>query len=296
VNQLHWHVLGAGAMGCLFAEALVRANQKVTMLLRSPSVKKLITVTIETSEATRQAEIAAETADNEGIIDHLLVTTKAHDVCDAVISLRHRLDSSSQVLLLSNGMGYGEELRYSLPAVKPFFGTTTEGAYLIAPGHIRHAGRGSTRIGREGQSQAPSWFGPWCESFPYSDWVADIELVLWQKLAVNSVINPLTALHRCRNGKLNSDPELSSQTAALCSEVKGIACAAGMAPAVDDLQQQLKRVIDSTADNRSSMLQDVLAGRRTEIDYINGYLVKIADAHQLEAPLNRHVLSALKAE
>jgi 2-dehydropantoate 2-reductase len=120
-------------------------------------------------------------------------------------------------------------------------------------------------------------------------------LTLWQKLAVNCVINPLTALHRCPNGELNNDPERSSQVAALCREVREIACAAGMAAAVADLHQIVTQVISSTATNRSSMLQDVLAGRPTEIDYINGYLVKIADAQHLEASMNRRLLSALRS-
>lgn len=294
MKPLHWHVLGAGAMGCLFADALAQAGNRVTLVLRPGSPRGDRAITVQHASGSRCVTLATTEACDEGPIRHLLVTTKAYDVCAAVASIQHRLDESSQVLLLVNGMGYARELAAAMPWLQPYFGTTTAGAYRIAPGTVCHAGRGVTRIGRAGQVQEPGWFTSWSEAIAGSEWTADIELALWEKLAVNCAINPLTAVHRCPNGKLASDPELARQVEALCEEIAGIGHAAGMAKAVADLRGRVFSVIEGTAGNRSSMLQDILAGRRTEIDYINGYLVDTAGRLGVEARLNRGLLDAVK--
>ncbi len=88
------------------------------------------------------------------MISHLLVTTKAYDVRAAVAGIAHLLAHDGVLLLLVNGMGLAEQLGKDWPQLDIYCGTSTEGAYTLAPQHIRHAGRGETRIGRQGQSTA----------------------------------------------------------------------------------------------------------------------------------------------
>ncbi len=212
------------------------------------------------------------------MISHLLVTTKAYDVRAAVAGIAHLLAQDSVVLLLVNGMGLAEQLGEDWPQLDIFCGTSTEGAYTVAPQHIRHAGRGETRIGRQGQQQPPAWFGQWDGAITRACGTANIATALWSKLAVNCIINPLTAVHGCANGELARRRELAAEVATLCDEIAQISRAAGYADVAATLQQKVAAVIAGTAGNRSSMLQDVERGRRTEIDYITGYLLQVADA------------------
>jgi len=290
----NWHVLGAGAMGCLFAEALARAGNTVTLLLKQPPAQAVQQITVESVGKTRRVSLPAEAASAAEPIEYLLVTTKAYDVCEALSSVRHRLDESSQVLLLSNGMGFEKELKQVLPWLRPFLGTTTEAAFRMAPGYIRHAGQGITRIGC-GTLPQPTWFTSWRMAISRSEWVKDIEGALWQKLAINCVVNPLTAVHRCRNGALRENSALSEKVDALCQEIESLARACDKSSVAEQLRENVDQVITATAQNHSSMLQDVLAGRQTEIDYLNGYLVELAAHYQLEMPQNLRVITAIKA-
>jgi 2-dehydropantoate 2-reductase len=198
------------------------------------------------------------------------------------------------VLLLVNGMGLAEPLAVDWPHLDIYCGTSTEGAYTVATQHICHAGRGETRIGRPGQAEPPPWFGQWAGAIEPCLWDQQIVAAQWAKLAVNCVINPLTALRGCVNGALAQRPELAARVATLCEEVASIVNAAGYADIAAALPQQVASVIAGTAGNRSSMLQDMLHGRRTEIDYITGYLLQVADQFGIAAPHNRALLEALQ--
>tara|TARA_R110001599_G_scaffold65838_2_gene185875 strand:+ start:122755 stop:123609 length:855 start_codon:yes stop_codon:yes gene_type:complete len=272
-------------MGCLFASKLQRASCPTTLLLRKTPAAKTTTVNINEGDSQTSVRLQQSAATDPGRIALLLVTTKAQDVCAAVQSVAHRLDDSSQVLLLSNGLGFGDELRAILPDLNMFFGTTTEGAYRLAEQHICHAGHGLTRFGRIENSTPPGWYEAWAEAVRPSIWDNDIEQALWLKLAINCAINPLTALHGCCNGELAEAP-LANQVQTLCREIMAVSAAAGFAAVTRDLPQQVAKVIDSTAGNRSSMLQDVTAGRGTEIEYITGHLLHVAKIHGIAADHN----------
>jgi 2-dehydropantoate 2-reductase len=289
----HWHILGAGAMGCLFADALQRAGGSTTLLMRTGVTDKQLTVVVESGDTKREYRLAATNPDDTGAISHLLVTTKAYDVRAAVAGVAHRLLPGSVVLLLVNGMGLAEQLRADWPDLAIFCGTSTEGAYTRAAQHIVHAGRGETRIGRQGETASPPWFGLWQRGLGNCVWDPEINTALWQKLAVNCVINPLTAIHRCPNGALAEQPTLATQVQQLCDEVAAVSHAAGFSGVADSLPQTVAAVIAGTATNRSSMLQDIEQRRPTEIDYITGHLLQVAAQHGIDAPLNRALLEEI---
>lgn len=284
-------------MGCLFASQLHRAGHRVTLLSRQASPPLTTRVSIELDGASHCLDLPASGAAERDIISHLLVTTKAGDLGAAVLSIAHRLDASSQVLLLANGLGYAAPLRARVPQPDYFFGTTTAGAYRIDDEcrdqrHIRQAGRGLTRIGQVGRVTPPPWFEQWAAAVQPSIWDPDIEQALWLKLAINCAINPLTALHRCRNGELAS-PALAPRVTGLCEEIMRVSAAAGHAATTADLPHRVAEVIRATADNRSSMLQDVLAQRPTEIEYITGHLLRVAREHGIAAPQNEALFRSI---
>ncbi|MEZ5573698.1 MAG: 2-dehydropantoate 2-reductase [Halioglobus sp.] len=289
-----WHVLGAGAIGCLFAHALHHGKCETTLVLRQGSYPQGVAVVVERDNASSELSIPAITAQDSAHISHLLVTTKAFDVRSAVAGIAHLLDKDCVVLLLVNGMGLTEQLRNDWPQLNIYCGTTTEGAYTVSARHIRHAGRGETRVGRAGDTQPPPWFAHWSQTVERSLWDAQITRALWSKLAVNCIINPLTALHGCRNGALAQRADLREQVAALVDEVAAVSRAAGYVDIAQSLDQNVANVIAGTADNRSSMLQDIQLGRPTEIDYINGYLLQVAAGHGVDAPHNRALVERIK--
>ncbi len=122
----------------------------------------------------------------------------------------------------------------------------------------------------------------------------DIEAVLWEKLLVNVGINPLTALLRVPNGALPELPEAWDLAVAAASEALAVARAAGINLTVDP-EARLRQVCVATAANRSSMLQDVLAGRPTEIEALNGQVSARGQALGVPTPVNELLTKLLRA-
>ena len=289
-----WHILGAGAIGCLFAAKLQRGGVPVTLLLRTSPAAATLPVVVASGGNSSELALPAAGVGDRGYIAQLLVTTKAPDVVTAVMSVSDRLDRNSRVVLLANGMGFAAELQRQLPGMDIYSGTTTEGAYRIGPQRVCHAGHGRTLVGQPGLTQPPDWFAPWAEALGECCWEPNIEQALWEKLAVNCAINPLTALHRCNNGELLRNENLADEVDRLCGEISRVSDAAGFTAVSQALRGTVNRVITATADNRSSMLQDVLAGRPTEIDYITGHLVATARRYGVPVPCNEELLLQIR--
>lgn len=287
----HWYVLGAGAIGSLFAQRLVAAGCGVSLLLRDSDAAQL-TLTLDSGGNRLQRQFPVSLVHEPGPISRLLVSTKATHVDTAITSIHHRLQADTTLLILANGMGFANALPHGVTA---FRGTTTEGAYRLHTDHTVHAGSGLTRVGMPGTAmQPPAWFTASWGQLAGCQWDHAIEITLWKKLAINCVINPLSAACRCRNGELASAayrPLLS----AVCAEVVSACRAAGQAQAALSLLEDVLQVIQATAQNRSSMLQDVLQRRRTEIDYINGFLLRQPLVADLDLPLNRRLIATIES-
>ncbi|MDO8861426.1 2-dehydropantoate 2-reductase [Haliea sp. E1-2-M8] len=293
-----WHILGVGAIGGLFASLLQEAGTRCTLLLRDsdPDLAEGTTcITLRRGERLHSYQFEASASADASPISHLLVCTKAQDIIPAIAGVAHRLAPDAVVLLLANGLGYQQQVRARWPQLDCFSGSTTEGVFREGRRAICHAGRGSTLVGQPGRETAPGWFDAWLALPIQCGWSRDIDTVLWRKLAINCAINPLTALHGCPNGELAQRAELAALVGELCAEIRAIGIAAGQEQAVSDLQTQVMAVISATANNRSSMLQDVLAGRETEIDYLTGHLLAQGREHGIEAPRNAALLAAVKA-
>jgi 2-dehydropantoate 2-reductase len=290
----HWHVLGAGAIGSLFATSLHRAGLSTTLLRRAGGSRPgSLPVCIDTGERTETTPLPVSYNDEPSAVSHLLLTTKAYDVLAAVADVAHRLSARSHIVILVNGMGIMEELKARYPAFQFTAGTTTEGVYPVhngeTPHHFCHAGHGITRLGQAALTRPPPWFGDWEKLDLASSWTGNIEESLWQKLAINCAINPLCAAHGCKNGALATRPELAGQVTALCDEIARVSAAAGFSDAASNIHRWVDQVIDKTRENRCSMLQDILARRRTENDYISGYLLKRARQFGVAVPRNTAV-------
>lgn len=293
-----WHVLGTGSMGCLWSAYLARSGASVILLASSGDrLKEYHGITLETARGSEHFGIPLLTAAEPGAIEALLVCTKAYDAADAVRSVAHRLGDRAPVVLLQNGMGFQDDMLGIAPAARVFCALTTEGAYCPRPFHVHHAGRGHTLLGRypDGSSEEALALA---RSLPSAELdirpVAAILPALWQKLAINCAINALTAIHGCRNGALLENPDRRAEFDRLCAEISAIVEALGMPALARELPARAAEVARATAANRSSMLQDVSSGRRTEIDFINGHLCRAADAAGVACPLNRALCEKIR--
>lgn len=297
-----WHLLGAGSLGCLYAAYLHRAGCDVHVLLRDGVALEKMQhnggIELIRDHDTQTLAVSAEIATAASApIRHLLICTKAQQTLIAVRSIKSRLIAQPIIVLLQNGMGVRELLQREIPNAIFLHAISTEGAYQPQRFHVVHAGRGSTTLGAIDSSRhttaqrvAESLR---CE-LPFAV-VDDIEHRLWLKLAINSVINPLTAINQCRNGELLQLSNIDSTMTNLCTEFVDVANADGQNLTLEQCRAALYDVINATATNRSSMLQDRLANRPTEIDFINGFIVQRAQHYAIDCPHHVELLGAVKA-
>lgn len=272
-----WHILGAGSLGCLWAARLAAQQQSVHLILRNADAiaRYRQTQGIGLSDAQRQQTnyypVSAELATDTKPIQYLLLACKAYDAEAAISQLADRLTCNSVIILLQNGLGSQQAIQNMLPKIRCIAASSTEGAYLAAPFHSVFAGHGQTWLGdlQPSAQPNPDQLLQICNSagIPCS-WTPHITENLWRKLAINCVINPMTVIYDCSNGDLARYPE---QVNILCYELQQLLGKAGQSAAAKELQQHVWTAIKNTAANSSSMRQDVLNKRRTEISYITGF-------------------------
>ncbi|MFP2422331.1 2-dehydropantoate 2-reductase [Pseudescherichia vulneris] len=282
-------VLGCGALGQLWLTALYRQGHEVQGWLRVPAPWCSVNLQ-ETDGSVFNELLTANDPDFLASSDLLLVTLKAWQVSTAVKNLAARLPATCPILLIHNGMGTLEELRSLKQPL--LLGMTIQAARRDG-NLIIHTANGTTHIGPANTlAQEYSFLADTLHTaLPDVAWHNDINNASWRKLAVNSVINPLTALYDCPNGQLREHPE---EVTRISTEVAAVMQREGLHSSPEDLIKYVWQVIDSTANNISSMLQDVRAQRQTEIDYISGYLLKRARAHGIAVPENARLFEQIK--
>lgn len=282
-------VLGCGALGQLWLASLYKQGHEVQGWLRVPQPFCHVNV-VETDGGTFNKTLTANDPDFLASSDLLLVTLKAWQVSDAVRTLAASLPDASPILLLHNGMGTLDELRALRQPM--LLGVTTHAAKRDG-NVIIHIANGTTHIGPGNASGRD--FSRLAETLhnalPDIAWHDNITQASWRKLAVNCVINPLSAIYNCPNGELKHHRE---EIVGICDEVALVMAREGHHTTPDDLLNYVEQVIDSTAANISSMLQDIRVQRHTEIDYITGYLLQRARAHGLNAPINSRMYELIK--
>ena len=291
-----WHILGAGSMGALWATRLARAGLPVKLILRNPdrlhAYQAAQGLTLVEGEHSQQWAISAQTPDTDEPIQRLLVTCKAYDAEQAVAQVSGRLSPDAELILLQNGLGSQQAVAALVPHVRCIFASSTEGAFRDGDWRVVFAGLGHTWLGDTEQGQAPQWLDELQRSGIAHQWSPNILSRLWRKLALNCAINPLTVLYDCRNGGLQAH---SDEVNILCTELSALLERCDQADAAVDLAAEVNRVILATANNFSSMHQDVRQGRRTEISYLLGYACEAARSRQFAVPHLQHLLQRLSA-
>jgi len=285
-------VFGAGSLGSLVGGLLARAHD-VTLVGRDPHVETVRQDGLRITGVESLDVHPAATTDATGAsADLAVVTVKAYDTEVAARTLA--TGEYGAVCSLQNGMGNEDVLaaRVDAPVVA---GAATCGARLAEPGHVEWLGRGTATLGAWRPNSDGATVNRVAEAFRDAglptEVTTDVRRRLWEKLAVNAAINPVTALARVENGALTTGPLAEVATAA-AEETAAVARADGVDISSATATDAVTAVANETARNRSSMRRDVERGRRTEIDAINGYVVGRADAVGTSAPTNR-TLAAL---
>jgi 2-dehydropantoate 2-reductase len=279
-------VLGAGAMGSLMGAYLSRVHD-VTLVGRKEQVlaireRGLRIVGLEAMTCWPEAMENLEEIDTP---DMIVLTVKAFDTERALPTIDRVRNDQTIVISLQNGIDNHFLIAERIP--RAVSGLTSWGATLVEPGKVRFAGRGDMILGSiagemgdvDKVAQAFRLAGIECRVSSI------IESEIWMKAIVNACINPITALVRRENQCLR-EPSLFQIAEMACDEAVRVSKRAGVNLPEEDPFERVMEVVDRTAENRSSMLQDIERGRRTEIDEINGSIVRRGENMGVPTPVN----------
>jgi 2-dehydropantoate 2-reductase len=283
-SRHHVAIVGAGALGSVFASALKGAGVHVTLLGRRPGPD--ITV-CDPPCSVHETALPVETdASSIASADFVLLLVKTYDTTAAIQSIAPYLHPNAALVTLQNGLDNVARIRGHVPEMQRVLaGVTSQAARRVSPGLILHTGIGPTMLGfrtedeREPAQQVADMLSN--AGLPAAA-TGDIDRFIWQKVAINAAVNGLTAVAGVPNGALLSQPPLFAAACALVDEASSIASIHGYD--LRGLHRTLRDTISATAENRSSMLQDVDAGRRTEVDAIYGSLIAAGRMNGLETP------------
>ncbi|WP_022964065.1 2-dehydropantoate 2-reductase [Halopseudomonas pelagia] len=292
------HVLGAGSLGLLWAARLAVAGVDVRVILRDAQALQHwqaagSSVLFEHAGRRCRVPLPAQLPDSqEQPIRALILATKAYSAESALHSVAKRLMPGASVLMLQNGMGSQQAASLAYPHQQVLYASVTDGVWMPAPRHIVWAGQGTTQVGDPDANPCPQWLEQLDREVIDWHWHPQILNTLWQKLAINCAINPYTALHDCCNGEVLE--RAGKQMAPLIHELHSLLALHIPGYRLTELSERIHQVIEHTANNSSSMRQDVHARRRTEISYITGFTCQAARQSGLETPVLDRLHEALK--
>lgn len=274
-------IIGAGAMGSLFGGRLTLAGEEVWLLdTREDQINAICKNGLVICSDAGDSVVWPKATTNPyeiGLVDLVIIFVKSIDTCLAARTAQHLLKSDTAVLTLQNGYGNAEKLAAVLGREKIIVGTTAQGAMLLKPGRVMHSGTGDTHVGNlSGESTPCLWRLAamlFQAGFPtYVD--EDVTALIWGKLVINVGINALTAITGLQNGRLADYEETKILVDKTVMEAVNVAEALGVRLPYPEPVAKVLAVARATAANRSSMLQDLTYQRLTEIDDINGAIVR----------------------
>jgi len=288
-------IVGAGAVGSLWGARLAVAGHAVTLVARREHVSAIRAkgLRVDGRSALTVRLPARETLPPRLEAEAVLLTVKAFDLAHAARAVGTACRTPIPLLLPQNGLGVEEvavrELRASgweHPERFVVRAVSSVPATLVEPGVVREAGHGEVVLGSSEGPAGPSadFFFDLLTGAGFSvRRVPDLAREVWRKAIVNAAINPVTAVYRVPNGDLRSGPH-REEALRLLREALLAAFAAGYEFDSEELVADFDRVVRATAENRSSMRQDVERGRPTEVDAILGELLRSATVHGLSLP------------
>jgi len=316
------HILGTGNIGAFIAHQLrlLPSPPPVTFLFHRESLLETWNSKAEMTEVIREGvstfssgfdiELVNPThSAAPSAIENLIIAVKAPTTVPALRPILHRLTPRSTLLFLQNGMGVIDQVRAELfPStpkdLQPHYasGILTHGINSTAPFTLTHAGLGALALRTPSPGSPRHLQNTLLRSPPINATLhppAALLQLQWEKLAVNAVVNPLTALFNIPNGDILA-PSFTPAIRALVAEISAVVHALPEMPSdmkqqfsPERLEERVRSVAGATAANVSSMLQDVRKGKRTEVEYITGYIVRRGEEVGVACEENRRVMRAV---
>jgi 2-dehydropantoate 2-reductase len=296
-------ILGAGAMGCLYGAALHRSGCEVVFVDVNQAHIDAINaggLELETRAGTEHLPIPAlrpeEVSDP---VDLVVVFTKTFHTDAALAGIKAAIGPETRLLSLQNGLGNDRRLAAHAAEERVMVGSSAMPSDLVGPGKVRSHGEGGSKL-------YPAFGGDPAFARRVAELLTegglpsaiepDIHGAIWSKAIFNATMNPLCALTRRTPGFLGAHEESRALIHALVEEGVRVANANGAAIEARPIHDLTKVSVTDHADHEASMLQDVKAGRRTEVDAINGAIVEAARAAGVEAPLTETLWRLVKLE
>lgn len=286
--------MGAGAVGSYYGGLLARAGHEVTLIGRALHVAAVLRDGLRLQTQAFDESVPMRASVDPAAVagaDWVLCCVKSGDTEAAAAALQPHLALGVQLLSLQNGMGNAERLQALLPQQRVQPVLVYAAVELAGPGHLRHHGRGELVLGAGPDSAAvASLFagvGVPVQVLP------DLRAAQWSKLVVNCAYNALSAISRLPYGRMIRGPGIEATMREAVAECLAVARAEGVSlPA--DLWPQVRALADAMPTQQSSTAQDLARGRRSEIDQLNGWLVRRGEALGVPTPVNRALHGLVK--
>ncbi|MGD9366532.1 MAG: 2-dehydropantoate 2-reductase [Desulfobacteraceae bacterium] len=294
-------VLGAGAMGCLFGGGLKTAGNDVLLVdVWKDHVERINShgLAIDREGERQTVQVPACLPEEVGETpDLVLVFTKSFHTEAALTSIAGALAGHTHVMTLQNGVGHVEVIQKFVDPARIIHGVTTYPCDILGPGHIRTQGEGQTKI-MTVHKQHSEVLAAVKEMFSSAGFNCsldpDVDAAIWEKLAFNSAMNALTAVLRQPVGAIGDAEEGRALAFQIVDEVVAVARKQKIAVDRKRIGATVEMALAQHRDHKPSMLQDILKGRKTEIDFINGAAIHAARSFGLTLPVNETVYRLVK--
>jgi 2-dehydropantoate 2-reductase len=293
-------VVGAGALGGAFGAGFTRAGHDVTLIDVSRELVDLLnanglTVLAGGAETTVAVRASAEAA-RVGPVDLVTVFVKTHQTLDAAAAITPLVGPDTVLATLQNGLGSADELAARQPRARVVAGVTYHSATVLAPGRVRHA-TGPTFAGphaRAGVVDAERLTAVCADAGWPAQAMPDAGPAIWRKLLLNST-NAVSALSGLPGAAQLAQEQLRELLRSTIAETLTVAHALGHTGLdLEEAVREMEEVLARAGEGRASMLQDFDAGRRTEVDALNGAIVREAQRLGVDVPINRTLLALVK--
>lgn len=288
-------VAGCGAMGSVFAAGVVRSGHTVQVYQRRGATFDALQRQGGIRLKNELIPVAGVTDKAEELdpSDLIIILVKAYSTSE-MHPLGGLLKENGAVLTLQNGLGNAEALAEIFGGERVAAGVATYAAFALEPGKVQPAGSGLVSLGPWNPARELSWVADVIRAAGFeTEYVDDPRPYIWRKLAINAMVNTTAALTRLRNGLLRENEQVRALMRQLGEEAVEAARRAGVRVDFDGLWKFHLENLQKTGANRASMLQDVEAGRLTEIDGISGAVLKYAGSED-EFPYTRTVYHLIK--
>jgi 2-dehydropantoate 2-reductase len=294
-------VVGAGAMGAIFGARFAQAGHDTHLVdVAVPLVDKInsdgITVVRGDDETVTQVPATTDPA-SVGPVDLVVFCVKCYHTPSAAEDARPLVDSSTVVASLQNGWGNGDVLAGVFPPEQIVVGVTYNSGTVLDVGRVAHPGVGPTTVGSftDGEGGGPERLAEALMDGGLEVTVASpIRPEIWKKLILNAATLPTGALIGMNAGALTAHPDMKQLVSETAREAVAVARALGYDIDEQERIDAIHGLLERAGQARGSMLQDFEAGRRTEIDVINGAVVRAAGDTDVPVPINRAFVALVK--